>query len=297
MGEVGEGDLFGELRALVHESARPRHMRVGALDYALSAIAEAQGQAARLDALRYLMDVWQIDDDALDTLRFAHACSVALELDVLADTTTPHAMVVYDSMVELSLETMRQWIVDDLGLSAWEAAQRHLRWWGTSADRADMQTLMTQLLDDEPELAEEATLEEWSEATLREALGLSPCFMVAEAPSLMALLQGLRAAGFYFWHPVSLEQAALDDIGHERHLSSAPRFLEIADPPMRRLALALWGGMELMGMRDSAEGSFYCGGVEQVYPAWRVVRCWDAIPHRQDEGYCIMRRAHHTAQL
>lgn len=297
MGEVDQGELFGELRALVHESARPRHMRCGELDRVLGAIAEAQGQAARHDALCYLMDVWQLDDAGLDTLRFAHACSVALELDVLADTTTPHAMAVYDSMGDLSLETMRQWIVDDLGPSAWEDAQRHLRWRDGREERTDEQALMTRLLDDEPTLAEQAALDEWSEGELREELGISPCFMVAEAPSLMALLQGLRAAGFYFWHPASLEQAALDDLGHERHLSSASRFLEIADPAMRRLALALWGGLELMGMSDSAEESYYCAGVEQVYPAWRVVRCWDAIPHRQEEGYCIMRRAHHTAQL
>jgi hypothetical protein len=119
---------------------------------------------------------------------------------------------------------------------------------------------------------------------------------LAEAPSLLELLR-IVVERDYVGVDMIVDPDEGDAAVSDDRLDAMPfqpehyaRFKAIEDLRLRRIALALHGEMQLMELHFNYEGIYYCTGVLDRRPQWEFVCGWDAVPHRQEEGSCILRR-------
>lgn len=106
-----------------------------------------------------------------------------------------------------------------------------------------------------------------------------PC--VARADTVEDLLREVRRLRLVAWFQ---EDEPLPPLRQdEAHLQP------IEDPDLLTFARELHGAVQLMGMSTDLSSLYYCRHILLRRPGAELLFGWDAIPHRQEEGWAILR--------
>lgn len=108
-----------------------------------------------------------------------------------------------------------------------------------------------------------------------------PC--VIRTNTLEELLREVRRLGVVAWFQDEEPHPALSLSPREAHLEA------IEDPELLAFARELFGDVQMMGMSDDLGALYYCRHILLRRPGAELLFGWDAIPHRQEEGWAILR--------
>lgn len=263
-------DAFNIVREFAH---RPQARQdVYGFEEALHGL---KGQA-RLEAERYVLEVWGLDTEAwsLTRLKRVHAFEVALGRPLDSFPKGRYALHAYDPDGEL---------YDEDEIIAEPDAVINPR------------AFMSFALDMHIEELEAISDDELQDLAHDEMVRLEapPHPRIMEADSMEALLEQMARSQDIVpaltnhgdMDVATFSDEDLDNYGREA-------FKAIKDPALRIIALGLNGTFQLMSLLYDRDEVYYCRGAAETRPGWHFVCAWDAIPHRQEEGWCILYKPH-----
>jgi hypothetical protein len=242
----------------------------------------------RAEAERYLLGVWGEPNTTLQRLIERHAFGLALGGVDLSEPRFTQGPFTFHVYTEDEPMAQGEVVGDDHDLTVLPEPRR----------LDDLQAVLADLTPDALAAAFDGDAEAWAELDEDERLNtlldehpdefndlsrtLFPCF--ARADTVEDLLRHVRDL-----HLVDFGSEDDDDDDDARDPQDDARFRAIEDPALRRFARELHGEAQLMGLAWELEALYYCRIILLRRPTASLVCGWDAIPHRQSEGWAILR--------
>jgi hypothetical protein len=273
------------LRALAYEPAT--HAACYKARRLLHALPHADERA---EAERYLLGVWGEPHTTLQHLIERHAFGLALGGVDLSEPRFTQGSFTFHVYIDGDPVRNGEVVISGVEALPEPARRRDLKALLKALTRDELRSLLDDIEEDElDELTPFHRLngEERAEALME--LGLDdlvdnhgtvfPC--VVRAESVEELIREVRRLRIVTWFQEDEPTPPLRP--KEAHLQP------IEDPDLLSFARELYGNIQLMGLSTDLNALYYCRHILLRRPGAELLFGWDAIPHRQSEGWAILR--------